>query len=99
MAYLENRYIQPDAGKLREFGQQVRGIGNNLNQLARLAHIGNIDRFDPRPIQQQLYHLQEKVDRAFHSPPNLLEEVAKAIAASPAFADQLKGLLKRTDFP
>ena len=71
MAHLDERYLVPPdlAERLDALLSIMRGIGNNLNQLAR--HSNEMRYFlDTKEVQLHLKRLDEEVCRFVRSPPN-----------------------------
>ena len=74
LAYIESRYlVPPDIEKrLDDLVAIMRGIGNNLNQLAR--HSNEMRYFlDTKEVQLQLRRMEEEVQRFVASPPQATE--------------------------
>lgn len=70
LAYIESRYLVPPAieTRLDELVAIMRGIGNNLNQLAR--HSNEMKYFlNTHEVQLQIRRLEDEVTRFVSSPP------------------------------
>ena len=71
-AYRNQTFIIPDLSQVKAIELQLRGIGNNINQIARRVNDGRtLPRDGVEQVRQQLKHLEAQFDRIIRTPWNL----------------------------
>ena len=97
LAYLDQRFLVPDAQKVSDLEVALRKIGNNINQIAH--HTNRIERLtygNATQLRQNLEELEDTISQSMRQPPNILEAVAQAIQEKRSLVPQLEALLAST---
>ena len=90
LAYLGRQYLVPDPDQVRELSLELRRIGVNLNQLARLGWTSGIT----GSVQEFVTALERRVTGALTDPRDFLSVIGDELRANPALKDELIRMLR-----
>ena len=85
LAYLEDEYVEHDPVLAKELKQQIRAIGNNINQVIHALHMSRdyTNRVYYDHVKVQVDVLQQLVHDHRQQPPKLREQLEKLFAQVP----------------
>ncbi len=113
LAYLEERYIPRDQGKVEELNKAIRKIGNTINQVVQQIHrTAKYERFNGAVtdatiehikskyelLVKRVYELQKTLELFMTSPPGKLEAVrAELLQQEPGKIALLRNILDEVE--
>lgn len=89
-AYRTKSFILPEDHEIRQLEMALQNVGNEINRIASVLRIEGISAADVMvDVQRQLEKVEELFTALFYQPPEIGEEVQKAIMANPSVAPVL----------
>lgn len=92
-AYLRRTYIVPDPTRIDDIELAMRRIGNNVNQIARLAWMDEGRGEAADAAYALVQSLAREIARALREPPELLSLVRERARSHPDFLIELRELV------